>query len=244
MIRSRLAARLRNAWRKWRAGLTLFGENISPETPNDLYFAHLSIYHFFSRFCRDRRVLDLGCGCGYGSAYLRASGAASVTGVDLDPRNIRYAQRRFDGVTFRVADAQRLPADLGTFDIVVSSNLFEHLTNVTPALDFISTEFILAVPPITDAASKAANDAIPYHRSNFYVHEWMSLLQRRFGTIETYAHLAPEGIALDFTSPFASHVDPAAFRFPRVEAAELGGSMTAIFRAQEASRATWRRGTR
>ncbi|HEX2122181.1 MAG TPA: class I SAM-dependent methyltransferase, partial [Thermoanaerobaculia bacterium] len=225
----RLAARAINAWRKWRAGLTLFGENISPETPNDLYFAHLSIYHFFSRFCRDRHVLDLGCGCGYGSAYLRAAGAASVVGVDLDPRNVRYATRRFagDGVTFRVADAQRLPADLGTFDIVVSSNLFEHLTDVNAALDAISTEFVLAVPPITDAASKAANDAIPYHRSNYYVGEWLDLLRKRFATIDTYAHLAPEGTALDFTSPFASRVDPAAFRFPRAEPEELGGSMTA-----------------
>ena len=47
-LRSKLQ-RIINAARKIRSGLPLFGENVSPEVPNDVFVAHASIYEFFSR---------------------------------------------------------------------------------------------------------------------------------------------------------------------------------------------------
>lgn len=64
-----------NALLRLRSGLRLVAENVSPEIPNDLFLAHLSIYSFFSRYTAGKRVLDLGCGTGYGSDHLVAQGA-------------------------------------------------------------------------------------------------------------------------------------------------------------------------
>jgi hypothetical protein len=58
----RLIQRGLNSARRVRCGLPLHAENVSPEVPNDLFQAHLSIYWFFARFVEGRRVLDLGSG--------------------------------------------------------------------------------------------------------------------------------------------------------------------------------------
>ena len=234
----RAIKRLENGIRKVLAGLTPFGENVSPEVQNDLFQAHRSIYHFFGRFARDRRVLDLGCGAGYGSGDLLEYGAAAVVGIDLDQRNVRYARRRFatSGVTFLQGDAEALPQGLGRFGLVVSSNVFEHLNHPEAALDRVhgllehGGLFILAVPPILDRASMDANERIPYHRTNKFVSDWSNLLRARFDEVRSFTHLPPAGASLDFESPFASSLEPTTFRFDESEIGQPGyeQTMTAV----------------
>jgi len=173
---ARITRRVLNFGRKLASGLTPFGENVSPEVPNDLFVAHVSIYVFAARAVAGARVLDLGCGAGYGSDLLRKAGASTVLGIDVDRRNVRYASRHYPAVRFQQGDAHHLPPDLGTFDLVVASNVLEHLEHIEPALDSIRAmlppsdgRLLVAVPPIVDDASLKANEAIPYHRSNHMV---------------------------------------------------------------------------
>lgn len=235
---SRLIRRSANLLRKLRAGLTPFGENVSPEVPNDLFVAHLSIYAFAKRYTRMARVLDIGCGAGYGSEYLRNAGATEVIGLDLDARNIRYAKRRYPAVEFRNADAEHLPSDLGKFDLIVASNVLEHLHDVRPTLDALRSmargSLIVAVPPIIDENSMRENEAIPYHRSNHMVTQWIEMLKERFASVETYRHVPREGTDPDFSNPFASRLTPDDFSFEQVTAAELPTkpTLTALFVAR------------
>jgi SAM-dependent methyltransferase len=231
MRASRFAARARNAWRRARAGLALGGENVSPECENDLFVAHLSIYHFFSRFTRGRRVLDLGCGTGYGSAFLAKSGAAHVTAIDIDPRNIAYAKRRFPDVEYVVGDAAAI-AHRGEFDVVVSSNAFEHFNNPRGAIP-LTAQFILAVPPVFNEEWRAMHATNEFHHSNLLIAEWRALLEERFDSVEGFVHLAPVGVLLDFSSPFRSGVRAEDFRFEPVaaDAQPHTVTITAIFRA-------------
>ncbi|HEV2856446.1 MAG TPA: class I SAM-dependent methyltransferase [Thermoanaerobaculia bacterium] len=234
----------RNAVRRLRSGLPLYAaENVSPEVPNDLFQAHLSIYHFFARFVAGRRVLDIGCGTGYGTAYLLRSGARAVVGVDQDRRSIAYARSHYaePGLEFLVGDAEVLPPELGTFGTVVSSNVFEHLHDPARALERVRRhllpegQFLLVVPPILDEASLAANRANPFHRSNLFVWEWTALLSRCFGQVRAFRHLPPPGSAPSFTDPFPSSLTPADFEFLEVPAAELGSAFTlgAVFLCSE-----------
>ena len=52
-----------------------------------------AVYAFAAGYVQGQRVLDLGCGTGYGSARLAAAGAASVVGIDSDAKSLAYARR-------------------------------------------------------------------------------------------------------------------------------------------------------
>jgi len=76
------------------------------------------------------KVLDCGCGPGVISVGLaEAVGPAGhVTGVDFGESQIEIAKERATpNLTFKVASVYELPFDDGTFDLVFSHALFEHL---------------------------------------------------------------------------------------------------------------------
>jgi SAM-dependent methyltransferase len=74
-------------------------------------------------------VLELACGTGYWAEVI-AEEADSVVATDIAPGMIALAQQRAlpaDKVTFRVADALDLPADLGEFTAVFIGFWWSHL---------------------------------------------------------------------------------------------------------------------
>ena len=83
---------------------------------------------------RGKRILDFGCGMGASSMWLsRMFPESEIVGVELEPHLLEIARMRRD---FHRADkvtllqspsGDSLPPDLGTFDFVVFSALFEHL---------------------------------------------------------------------------------------------------------------------
>jgi 2-polyprenyl-3-methyl-5-hydroxy-6-metoxy-1,4-benzoquinol methylase len=80
------------------------------------------------------RVLDFGCGSGYGAAYL-ADRAAEVIGIDISASAVGYARSSYQRPNLRFIEADlcgRLPDDVtsGTFDLAVSSEVIEHVPDV------------------------------------------------------------------------------------------------------------------
>ena len=109
------------------------------ETTNDL-LARIDIHSKFgSRNIDDwmlhlldvpqgSKILDVGCGHGEVAFDLAGQCAAQVTAMDLCEASVRRAQRDFahPGIRYLVGDALTdLPA--GPFDVVVLSNVLEHL---------------------------------------------------------------------------------------------------------------------
>lgn len=74
-------------------------------------------------------VLDAACGVGYGSYML--SYKADVTGVDIEPEAIAYAEEHYAGPTYKVADVCEYQ---GEFDWVVSFETIEHIADPDGAL--------------------------------------------------------------------------------------------------------------
>src|SRR5262245_25971831 len=78
---------------------------------------------------RGLAVLDLGCGTGRHAVWLAAAGAA-VTGVDFSRAMLAEARRKpgAEAVRFLAHDLDHpLPLADGTFDLVVSGLVLEHL---------------------------------------------------------------------------------------------------------------------
>ncbi|HZU28503.1 MAG TPA: methyltransferase domain-containing protein [Bryobacteraceae bacterium] len=109
--------------------LEFTGERVIPGQVNtDLWNEHFSRYAWASRFAAGRRVLDAGCGTGYGSAEIAAT-AASVVGIDIDPQAVQWAAREYPNARCRWAagSCAGLPFRDGIFDLVVSFEVIEHL---------------------------------------------------------------------------------------------------------------------
>lgn len=76
---------------------------------------------------RGRRVLDVGCGTGFFTAYYLARGA-DVTGVDIAPTAVARLAERFPEARFVLADVSEGPV-AGTFDLVNAFDVLYHITD-------------------------------------------------------------------------------------------------------------------
>ena len=96
------------------------GERVIPGQVNDdLWAEHVARYALAMRFARGRRVLDLGCGTGYGTADLARVASAAV-GVDLASEAIGYAEQHFPSARFLQGSAAAVPFPPASFDLVTA----------------------------------------------------------------------------------------------------------------------------
>ncbi len=100
----------------------------SGDYKSSFYLEHIGRYRFAKKYVVGKKVLDLGCGMGYGAAELKKIGAKEVVGVDNDPEAIEFA-KGFAGkkVRFLKADATALLFPDQEFDVVVSFEVIEHI---------------------------------------------------------------------------------------------------------------------
>jgi len=107
-----------------------------PSATRDITSAgHEGVYEWVAEHLvkEGMRVLDFGCGTGYGAALMAGAGA-SVDGVDGSPAAITYATANFGGpsVRFAVADLMQPLPELcapRSYDLVASSEVLEHVVD-------------------------------------------------------------------------------------------------------------------
>ena len=104
-----------------------------PEHSTQESTIHLARYASILPFIKDKVVLDIACGEGYGSALMMRAGAKRVVGVDISAEAVAKSQKVFadSKAEYIQADATRLGElfEPGTFDVVVSIETIEHVTD-------------------------------------------------------------------------------------------------------------------
>lgn len=96
-----------------------------------IYTLHAASYRFAEQFCASRRVIDLGCGSGYGASRIAAI-ANSVEGVDISTEAISFAHARYAASNLRfstIAPDGALPFPAGSFDVALSFQVIEHVVD-------------------------------------------------------------------------------------------------------------------
>ena len=86
---------------------------------------HLGRYEFAASGS-GQKVLDVGCGFGYGSHLLYRAGK-NVTSIDRSAEAISYAKDHYPGPKYLVGNAVPLEFSNDSFDSVVSFEVMEHL---------------------------------------------------------------------------------------------------------------------
>ncbi len=89
-----------------------------------LHLMHIATYEYAKKFVEDKKVLDYGCGSGYGSHMLSET-AASVTGVDISKEAVDFADREYKSGNLHFKTISELENE--KFDIITSFQVIEHV---------------------------------------------------------------------------------------------------------------------
>jgi SAM-dependent methyltransferase len=165
--------------------LPLTGERTSPGVVEENYWfqRHVVAYGFAAERVAGGRVLDAGCGEGYGTDIL-AGAASSVVGVDLEVPVIRRAAERYPRAEFRAGDIGSLPFPDESFDAVVSLQVIEHVGDPSRFLQECARvlgrggRLVLSTPNRLTFSKDGIRN--PFHTFEFAPDELGSLLRQWF----------------------------------------------------------------
>jgi SAM-dependent methyltransferase len=146
---------------------------------------HLARYWWASGLASGRRVLDAGCGAGYGTAMLATAGASETIGVDVAPHVVEAAARAHAASRFVVGDLHELPFPDGRFDLVVCFEVIEHVEGQDAAIAeldrVLAPDGMLAISSPNRGVYPSGN---PHHRHEYVPDELEEALRRRFAHVE------------------------------------------------------------
>lgn len=154
------------------------------------YCQYRAVYEYAKAFVTAQRVMDAGCGEGYG-AKLLTENARQVVAIDNDRKTIQRAKQKYrrPNLQFRVEDISQLSTDFPhTFDVVCCFHTIEHLKEPTQFLQSIgkllSNSGVLLIS--TPNREKTFIEW-PYHEREYTVKEFRSLLSTCFADVTLYA---------------------------------------------------------
>jgi SAM-dependent methyltransferase len=171
--------------------LHLTGERTLPDVPEENYWyrRHLVVYEWIAERVHGRRVVDLACGEGYGSAVLGRT-AASVVGVDANPEAFEHARLKYTSGSVRF-ERDMIETWGGDVDCVVFLQTIEHVQDPDAVLarlrDLIGPEGVayVSTPNVLTLAPKGAErSGNPWHVREYTPGEYRALCARHFGRVD------------------------------------------------------------
>ena len=176
-------------------------EQLDPTKPEQkfLYQEHIARYQFASNYVRDKTVLDVACGLGYGSKLLLENNATKVFGIDNSVDAVQYCQGNYskNNLNFQVGDCEKLPFGDSKFDTIISFETIEHLDDHDKFLSEIKRVItdngllIISTPNID-----SYQEDNPYHKHELNFDEFHLLLKKYFKNIQILKQFYPSTISI------------------------------------------------
>lgn len=145
-----------------------------------------------------KKILDFGCGSGASTMILaRMYPKAKIVGVELEEKHLKIAKARlehygYQNVEFQVSPSgNKLPAEIGEFDLVVFSAVYEHL---------LPEERSNVLPLIWSAIKEGGCLFL-----NMTPHRWFPI--EHHTTNLPFLNYLPKSIALRFARKFSGRID-------------------------------------
>jgi ubiquinone/menaquinone biosynthesis C-methylase UbiE len=170
-------------------------------TSGDVHYRNLEHLHRYAlalEYVENKIVLDIASGEGYGTNLLSKK-AKMVYGVDISEEAINHAQEKYDrnNIEFKVGSVINIPFEENKFDVVVSFETIEHLTEQEQMLSEIKRVLkkdgilILSSPDREIYASRSVGNI--YHLKELTLKELLDLLKVQFKNIYVFKQLIAIG---------------------------------------------------
>jgi SAM-dependent methyltransferase len=138
---------------------------------------HVYRYQWAASKVRGDRVLDLGSGCGYGSALLADAGARQVNGFDLSAESVAYAREHHarPAVIWETADLDGKPIGAEA-DSATAFEIIEHLADPKPLLNRLRVKRLFASVP-NERVVPYSPETAPFHQRHYTQEQLKELLR-------------------------------------------------------------------
>ncbi len=186
------------------------GERLIPgEVDIDLLNEHMARYNFAARLARGKRVLDAGCGAGYGAAEL-AQMAERVVAIDIAADAVDFARSHYElpNLRFEQASCTEMPFENAAFDLVVAFEVIEHLEDWKGFLLEVrrvlspSGQLVVSTPnKLYYTESRGAEGANPFHVHEFDFEEFTRELKEVFPHVSMFLENHVEGVTFQPPEP-------------------------------------------
>lgn len=170
------------------------------------YAEHVTRYSGALDIVKDKVVLDIASGSGYGTKML-ADVAKKVYGVDVNEVAVNYARKHYDrnNLEYKVGDGESIPLDDNSVDVVVTFETIEHIKDYA---QFVK-EVKRVLKPDGLAIVSTPNDLEFAEGNHFHLHEFeydelVSLLKKDFKNIDSYYQATWKYVAVGKEKDFAN----------------------------------------
>ncbi len=189
------------------------GERFIPGMSGTTELEHIHRYALATRIAKDKVVLDLASGEGYGSNML-AQVASRVVGVDVSQHAIAHAKATYmrTNLDFRYGSCADVPVDSDSIDLAVSFETIEHhdqheamMKEVGRALK--SDGVLLISSPNKREYSDLSGFSNPFHVKELYQDEFLNLLQRHFSNVTLLGQRTMQASAIAQLEESARHLE-------------------------------------
>lgn len=141
-------------------------------------------YNFCQPYAEGKRVLDIPCGVGWGTSFLR--GTRRLVGIDLSEEAIDYATQHYsDTAEFQVGDMTQLAFQDESFDLVICLEGIEHVPTEV-GRKFVRQAARVLTPSgriiVTNPLPDPKRQPNPYHIHEYELEELRALLEPFFYT--------------------------------------------------------------
>lgn len=146
-----------------------------------LYLKHRFAYEYILPYINQgTKILDLGCGEGYGTYMLASKAKAFFYALDVDEKTIIEAKQKYNGdnIEFKCYDGGSNAFPDNTFDMIISFQVIEHVSNPEIFLKEIcrmlkpNGKFFITTPQRT---YRLADKQIPWNKYHITEYDYISL---------------------------------------------------------------------
>lgn len=185
-------------------------ERMVPEFHSNklIYAEHVTRYLAAKPIVRNRVVLDIASGSGYGAQIL-AETAKFVYGVDVNEVAINYSRKNYgsDNIEYLVGDGESIPLEDNSVDVVITFETIEHIKNYKKFLNEVER----VLKPDGLAIVSTPNDIEFAEGNHFHLHEFeydelVSLLRQHFKYVESYFQSTWKYVAIGSEDELSSNI--------------------------------------
>ena len=167
------------------------GERMLPgQADARTFWEHIYRYRFATGFVRGKRVLDIACGEGYGTAALQKSGALNVIGVDISEEACAHARKKY-GIETRLGSAEAIPLEDASVEVVVSFETIEHVPHPEIFLDECRRvlrpggSLVISTPNREAYRQMSPNNT--FHCAELSHEEFVGICAKRFDSVQYFS---------------------------------------------------------